>query len=244
MRMSRILIPLAAATCFAVAVSARAATPTAEQIVAKWIDAVGGKSAIESIRTREAKGTMKITAIGLESDVTYLGKAPDKRLVEFTFLGFGKAREGYDGQKAWAANPGAPITTKTGKELARARREASFHQELNFTQLYPVLSVEGATTVGGREAWILKATPAEGDSELHYFDQETGLLLRKDVTVETPQGVMKAEVLFEDYRKVDGVNIAHTIRMPEPGSVAFVMTFTEVRHNIPIPDDRFKQPAQ
>jgi hypothetical protein len=119
-----------------------------------------------------------------------------------------------------------------------------FHQELNFTKFYPKLSVEGPATVGDRPAWILKATTPEGDEESNYFDQDTGMLLRKDTMVDTPEGRVKARILFEDYRRIDGVSMAHTVRMPEPASVAFVMQFSEVRHNQPIPDDRFEQPTE
>jgi len=241
MKTNPLLLFLAATACFTFSTHA---APSAEQIVEKWIDAVGGEAALEKIQSREAKGSIEITALGLSADMVYLGKAPNQRLIEFTFAGFGKAREGYDGQTAWAANPGAPITAKTGKDLARAQREATFHQELNFTKLYPKLAVEGSATVGDRQAWILKATTAEGEEETHYFDKATGLLVRKDLTVDSPAGRVKAEIILEDYRKVDGISIAHTVRMLEPASVAFIMRFSEVHQNQPIPDSRFKQPTE
>jgi hypothetical protein len=241
MKNHQLLIALAATACV---IATTHAAPSAEQILDKWVDAVGGRAALEKIQSREAKGTIEMTALGLSADVIYLGKAPNKRLVEFTFAGFGRAREGYDGQTAWAANPGAPIVAKTGKELARAQREATFHPELNFTELYPKTAVSGSATVGDRRAWILKATTAEGDEEIHYFDKTTGRLIRKDLAVDSPEGRVKAEIVLEDFRKVDGINVAHTVRMLEPASVAFVMHFSTIRHNLPIPDSRFTQPTE
>lgn len=220
------------------------AAPSAERIIDRWIEAVGGRAALGKIQSREAKGSIDLTAVGLRADLVYLGQAPNQRLIEFTLGEFGKGGEGYDGQTAWAATPGGPVSTRSGTELTRARREAVFHQELNFTRLYPELAVLGTATVGDRETWIVQARTPEGVEELHYFDQADGLLRRKDLHMDSPQGRVAIEILLEDYREIDGVKIAHTIRLQKPVTLAMVMRFNEVRHNHRIPDDRFKPPAR
>lgn len=216
------------------------AAPTPNALVEKWIDAVGGRKSLEKIHSRQANGSIQITSAGLNANLLYLGKAPNNRFIEFDFSGFGKALEICNGKSAWSASPGSTPTPKTGQELERALRDALFHQELTFQQTFPTLSVQGSATVNNRPAWILNAQTSTGDKETLYFDQETGLLVRKDLTLPTAQTTENASIYFEDYKTVDGIRVAHTVRLQEPAMVAFKMTFTEVKHNIDIPDSRFE----
>jgi outer membrane lipoprotein-sorting protein len=201
---------------------------------------VGGRENLEKTHTRQAIGSIHIESAGLDAKLLYLGKAPDKRFIEFDFTGFGKALEICNGKSAWSANPGSSPNPKTGPELDRALREALFHQELTFLKTYPSLSVEGSTSINNHPAWTLKAKTRSGDEETLYFDEKTGLLVRKDLIVPTAPNSQNAIIYFEDYKTVDGIRIAHTVRLEEPASVAFTMKFTEVRHNTKIPDSRFE----
>lgn len=219
------------------------AAPTPDELVNRWIEAIGGRPALEKLTSRQAKATIKITAIGMNADLVYLGKNPDLRLTEVTFAGIGTIREGFDGKVAWSQNPGTPPVEKSGRALEQARRESVFRQEIEFNKLYPTREVEGSATVGDREAWILKATATNGDVETFYLDKTSGLLLKKGATILTPQGPTLTEVWFEDYKTVDGITIPHRLRMDDPPALAFTLQFTEIRHNLPTATERFKKPA-
>jgi hypothetical protein len=219
-----------------------AAAPTPDEVINKWIEASGGRAALEKITTRTATGSIEITAMGLSTDLTYVAKTPNKRLSEVTVPGFGKVREGCNGEIAWSDNPGVGVSNKSGKDLARARREAVFQRELEFKKQFAKLETTGSTTVGSRKAWLLKATPTEGDPETHAFDAETGLLLRSETSIDTPNGPATAQIVFEDYRKVDGIQHPFLIRLTQPEAMAFQLRFKEVLHNQPVPDSTFEPP--
>jgi hypothetical protein len=133
---------------------------------------------------------------------------------------------------------------KSGAEKRRAAREATFHPELKFKSLYSKLEVTGSETIGSRKAWVLRTTTTDREEETHYFDAENGLLLKKDMVIPTPQGVSKAEILFEDYRTLDGVVVAHRVRIVSPPVIAMVMQFDAVKHNEPLSDSLFAKPTQ
>ena len=58
--------------------AAQTATPTLDQILQKYIDGVGGRAALEKIRTITAKGTIAISPIGLNGTVEISQKSPNK----------------------------------------------------------------------------------------------------------------------------------------------------------------------
>jgi hypothetical protein len=219
------------------------AAPTPDQLLQKWIESIGGRAALEKITTRTASGTLEMPALGINADFVYKAKAPALRLTEVTVPNFGVVREGYDGKLAWTINPAMGNTEKSGKELARAKREAVFHRELDFKKLFPKLEVTGSTQVKGQEAWILKATTADDDVETFTFDAKSGLLLRQQATVETPNGTVQTDAYIEDYREVDGLKVAHFVRMVSPPEMAFELKFKEYVHNKAIPDSEFQRPA-
>ena len=72
---------------------------------------------------------------------------------------------------------------------------------------------------------------------------KTGLLIRQEMIVESPQGKTQLIVEFEDYREVDGVKLPFSRRWSPPG-FTFTQKFDEIKHNVAIDDARFAKPAQ
>ena len=76
-----------------------------------------------------------------------------------------------------------------------------------------------------------------------YFDKETGLIARRVVTTETPIGVDSEQTEYEDYREVDGVKVAHTIRTSYLDNFySSTRKFTEIKHNAQVDEVQFKMP--
>lgn len=216
--------------------------PTADQILAAYVDALGGKAAMEKVTSRLAKGTFEIPAMGAAGDFENYAKAPNKTILTFTLPGFGAFQQGFDGTVAWAQDPTSGLRELTGVELAAVKLDADFYREIRRKELYPTLKVRGKEKVGDRTAYVIEATPAEGATETWYFDAETGLLLRTDVERETPQGKIPTETAYEDYRDVGGFKMPMTIRQSTP---IFTLTvrITEVRLNVEIDDAKFRKPV-
>ena len=42
---------------------------------------------------------------------------------------------------------------------------------------------------------------------------------------------MTTKVIFRDYKKVDGVQIPHTLELEEPAFASFTIRFASVKHN-------------
>ena len=218
------------------------ALPTVEQINEKYVKAIGGKAAIEKLTSRSVKGTIELTPMGLKGTTESYAKAPNKLANRATLEGIGDFLEGFDGTTGWRQNPMAGFLTLSGTELAFMKREAEFHGDLKFKELYPKAVVKGKQKLGEREVYVIEATPAEGSPEQLYYDVQTGLLARRDFVAESPDGTLPTESYLEDYKEVDGVKLPFTMRQTN-SAYSITIKFTEVKHNVQVDDAKFNKPA-
>ncbi len=224
------------------AVQPDATLPTVDQVLDKYITALGGKAAIEKTSSRVMKGLFEIPAMGSSGTLTIYAKAPNKTTVQIDIPGFGMVKRGFDGTIGWASDPMSGLTESSGADLAAVKRDAVFHRDLVLKEQFKTMEVKGKQTVGDKEAYLVEATPEVGPSEKMYFDVETGLLVRLDAERSTPQGPMSFETFMKDYRDVDGVKMPFLIEQNMP-QMNFVIKVEEIKHNVEIDEALFAKPA-
>lgn len=209
--------------------------PTIEQILDKYVQALGGKAVVQKLTSRAMKGTLSAPAFGATGTIEMYAKSPNKQLTEMASSILGTWRLGFNGRMAWEDEDGEI------QELAVfPRREADFYLPIKMQELYPRIELRGKEKVGNREAYLLEA-PRAGNPKRWYFDTGTGLLLR------TEARNLKGELLnredYSDYRAVDGLQIAFGICQIDEEGTEFIIQISEVKHNVPIDDSRFDKPA-
>ncbi|HSF99600.1 MAG TPA: hypothetical protein VLA20_00660 [Vicinamibacterales bacterium] len=240
--MTRVAVVTVLAGLVVASISAQTqAPPSADQILEKHIDAVGGRAALERVSTMTARGTLSVPDAGLTGSIELYGKAPDK-VASFVDFGGMQQAEAYDGTTAWSDDPQNGVLVKAGAELVDARNGAVFNKELQMKAIYPTMTVSGPEAVGQRQAWVVTATPAAGTPVKLFYDAETGLLIRQMLTRQTPMGPLEVDLRLEDYRTVDGVRRPHTIRQLT-SMFSAVIQLSEIRHNVEIDDAVFKKPG-
>lgn len=216
--------------------------PSVDQVIDKYVAAVGGRAALEKLTSRVSTGTLEIPDIGITGAVQLMEKAPNKNLATVQLGEMGSMREGTDGTVAWAEDPQSGLREKAGDEAAQALRNAVFNQELHLKTLFPKMSVTGREQVAGRPAIAVTASPTDGVTVRLFFDAETGLLVRRSEMQFTPQGSMEVDSFLEDYRAVDGVRQPHLVRQITPTFTA-VIRITEIKHNVALDDAVFRKPS-
>src|SRR5580765_6625482 len=216
--------------------------PTVDQILEKYITAVGGRAAMEKVTSRVSKGTVEIPDAGMSGSITISEKAPNTSLAVFDIGGMGTVREGSDGTVAWSDNPQSGLTEKTGAEAADSLRGAIFNSELKLKTIYKTVATAGKELVNGKEAYAILATPAEGAAVKMFFDAVSGLMVKQSSTRDSPQGPMDIDVLMDDYRDVDGVKQPFTVRQVT-SMFTVVVHMSEIKHNVPLDDAIFKKPG-
>ncbi len=218
------------------------ALPDPEQIIEKFIKALGGKEAIEKVTSRVSKGTFEVPTFGGTGTWESYAKAPNKTITIINIPDFGVIRQAFDGKTAWDDNPQMGINDKSGPALTRAKLDAQFYRFLNLKDLYPKMTNAGKKKIGDKDAYEVDATSAEGATESWFFDADTGLLLRVDAEREGMSGMSPTQSFLEDYKEVDGVKIPHSIRQTS-ADITILLKTTEVKQNVDIDDTKFVKPA-
>ena len=214
---------------------------TADQILDRYVQALGGEAANRRLTGRVTKG--EITIDGQSGTFEIYEKAPDKHLIVIQIPGVGSVREGFDGRVGWTADPADGVREVRGAELTDLRREADFYRELRLREVYPRIELKGAESVNGREAYALEMFPADRKPETMYFDKETGLLVRFDFVSDGPDGEERVENYLDDYREVDGVKFSFAGRH-KAGSMEIVQKVREMIHVAELDDKMFSKPAR
>lgn len=220
------------------------ALPTTDEVILRYIRAVGGEAAIEKLKTRVSRGTETTSNRMTPSQtlpIEIIQAAPDKLLIARNDPR-GATVEGFDGAKGWTKD-GRGQREMTNKELAATKREADFFRYLKIRESYPQMRVLAKEKIGDREACVVGATSREGDRERLYFDAESGLLVRKYVSFKTAFGSIPEVTDFDDYREVSGVKLPFTIKWSRP-PFGFVRSFTEIRLNSLVDGARFQPEAR
>ena len=216
------------------------ALPTVDQVLEKYVQAIGGKAAFEKLNTRVMKGTHTLpdgTALPVE---TY--QAAPNKLVSVMTTKNGEVMNGYNGTTGWTKNPRGQREL-SGAQLEQMRRAADFYADVKPKETFPDLTFSGRQKLGDRDVYVLESKASDAAIEKLYFDTQTGLLLRIQTITQTLLAPLPSQTDFEDYREVDGVKLPFTIRQ------SFVdyrndwtRKYTEVKHNVPIEDAKFNPP--
>jgi hypothetical protein len=213
--------------------------PNVNQVIEKYVQAVGGKSAIQKVETRVMKG-IRTASEGWNTPIEVCQKAPNKMLV--TFRSDSISSSGFNGTSGWSqSNRG--LWDVSGPNLVRLKREAEFSRSLKLQDEYQNLRVLGKQPVGDREAYVVQGTPTgENRPERLYFDVQTGLLLRTTTREMTPLGPLPEETDFDDYREVDSIKLPFVVVHLRPDH-SYKDVFLEISQNVSIDDAKFEKPT-
>ena len=216
-----------------------ASLPSADQILGKYLLAIGGADAAARVSTRIQKGTL---SVGSEPfPVEILAKAPDKRVTTVHFPG-GDSVIGVNGQEGWLTTPGRPVHEMSPPEVDAAIMDAELFFPASLKQTLKELRVERPERLKGREAYVLSGIRESLPTVLLYFDQESGLLVRALHFVETPLGRNPTEIDYADYREGGGLKTPFRWTVARSnGRVTIQVEQSE--QNVPIDDGKFVKPA-
>ena len=218
---------------------------SADQILDKYIQALGGAERLASLTSFAAKGTYG----GWDTDfqkvpVEIFAKAPAQRTtVAHTRLG--DDTTAYDGRAGWIAGPDKPVpvlAVPAGEDLDGIKLEA----ELSFPGL--IKQALGRWRVGfpetaidDREVEVVQGTTAGGSRVKLFFDKKTGLLVRLVRYTTTLVGIVPTQIDYSDYRDVAGV------KMPFHWTVTWTSgqsttELSEIEANVPVNAGKFGKP--
>jgi photosynthetic reaction center cytochrome c subunit len=216
-----------------------AAIPSADQILNKYVEALGGVEAIQKITSRMEMGTMDI-GHGRSFPVDIFAKAPDTR-VSVMHTANGDNITGFDGKGGWLAAPARPTRDMAGAELDAARMDADLHFPIHIKQLFSDLRVWTPAKIGDRDAYVLLGMNTGKPPVELYFDEQTGLLVRMVRYADTPLGRNPTQIDYSDYRDSGGAKTPFRWTIARPGN-RFSIQVQEVRVNVEIEPRKIARP--
>jgi hypothetical protein len=231
----------AAATPAQAAPTSAAALPSADQILDKYVAAIGGEAAWRKLNSRVSKGTIDIPAMSISGTVEVHEKAPDLSLAIVNLSG-ATFKRGFDGATAWSDDPQNGLRTESGAEADDSKRQADFYHQLNMHKYYSKWKVTGTQKIGDHDAYEVEATSTAGDLDKMYFDTQSGLLVRAITAVHGPQGDQVVQADLSDYRDTDGIKLPFSVHQSTKDA-EYTITFTEVHHKVDLSDGQFAKPA-
>jgi photosynthetic reaction center cytochrome c subunit len=214
------------------------ALPTADQLLDKYLAAIGGAEKLQKITTRAQKGTL--TAFGDQHfPVDIYSKAPDKRH-SVMHLKNGDSVTAFDGKQGWLSIPGR-LHMMSAAENDAVRIDADLYFPVHLKSLYQKFTVDSGEKIEGHETYLVVGE-SEGKPPLRlYFDKESGLLLRLIRYAETALGRNPTQIDYADYRDANGVKMPFRWTLARPGN-RFTIQIEQVQQNIPVDDSKFVPP--
>lgn len=217
--------------------------PKAEQIIEEYIEATGGREAREKLHSRITRGYLEFLNMGMKLSMITYAAEPNLAYVELESESMGSIREGSNGEIAWEISTMQGSSVSQGEAKAFKMREAAFHGETRWKELYEKAECVGAETLNERRCYKVVLTPKEGKPITRYYDAESHLLVKSEFTYVGPMGELDVSVVVSDYREVDGIKIAHRAEQSLMGQTQVIVT-EGVEHNVEIPKERFDLPDE
>ena len=219
--------------------------PSADEILDKYIQAIGGAQRVAALTSMTAKGTyVGFDTAMMKAPVDIYAKAPNQ-LTTVVHMPEGDSTRTYDGQRAWFTLPGypVPVLELTGGDLNGARADALLAFPARIKQDFTKWIVGFPVTINDVDTLVVQGRlgPAGFPVKL-YFNPETGLLVRSVRLVNSIVGMNPTQVDYEDYREVSGVKVPFkwTVTWTDGRSV---VELSSLQPNVPVDAAKFGKPA-
>lgn len=213
---------------------------TADEIASKYVEAIGGASNWQSIKTRKMDVTMFTSGIQL-AGVVYEDSS-NRQKVEFSFQGM-KIIQAYDGETAWAQSPpqGMPQPTKlTGPEAEAMKGNEFLNEFVNYKKRGMQLELKGEEDINGKSHYRIDLTTPSGKTTQYFFDKESYLVT---ATKEMSAVGQEATSYLSDYKEFGGINVPTKVKVMVGGIEVQSLQINSVETNVEIADNTFAFPG-
>jgi photosynthetic reaction center cytochrome c subunit len=212
--------------------------PAPDQLLDKYVQALGGASAIDRISTRIMKGTIEFGGKSFPIDIYC--KAPDAR-VSFTHMPEGDSVTAFNGHEGWLGMPARPIREMRGSDLDGASIDADVHLATHLREMFTRMRLGGTEKVGEHDTYEVMGD-REGKPPMRlYFDQQSGLLLRLVRYGDTALGWLPTQIDYADYREANGIKVPYRWTLARPSGRCTIQV-NELQQNLPVDDAKFAKP--
>ena len=240
------LPPVLVLSAILVGPPAPARAQTADQVLARYLQARGGTEKVHAVETLRLTGRMALP--GVEAPLVLELKRPNRMRTEFVFQGKTGVRA-YDGRNAWMILPVLGMDQPQPMPLEDAR-DAREQADVDLSPLIDpqakgfTVELLGRETALGKESFKVQVRSRDGQVRTMFLDTKSYLVTRIEETRQVDEKAEEFETLVGDYRAVAGLVFPHLIEVgPRRGDERQKLVFEKIEVNVPIDDARFATPA-
>ena len=185
--------------------------PNANQIVDKYLAALGGVQKLSAVKSFVATGTsVGYGGLGGGGSFHIYAQAPDHRTVDIEFKDHperGDSTWAYNGKTGWIKSPRGLLKDYdvTGSELNGQRLDAMMAFPGQIKTTLTNLKVGVGDDIGDHQVDVVQANGPNRELVTLSFDRKTGLLVRMVRYGVSPVGRVPVQYDYDDYRDVSGV---------------------------------------
>jgi photosynthetic reaction center cytochrome c subunit len=220
--------------------------PSPDQVLDKYIQALGGSQKLGGLTSFIAKGTSQAYGDTDKYPAELFAKAPNQRTL-IVHTPNGDATTTFDGRNGWTAAPHTdrpvPLLALNGGELEAAKLDAELSFPAQLKQALTEWRVGVPDTIDNRAVEVVQGRSAARTPVRLFFDKQSGLLVRLIRYTDSPVGLNPTQIDYADYREVAG------IKMPFRWTVTWLdgrstIQLTDVQPNVSVDAGKFAKPAE
>jgi outer membrane lipoprotein-sorting protein len=217
---------------------------SADQILDKYIQAIGGAANVARLTSFTAKGTYEgYETLSAKVSVDIFANAPNQ-MTTVVHTQNGDSVTTYDGRNGWiaAADKLMRVLPLDGGDLEGARMDAVLSFPARIKQDFQWRTGFPSVSIDDKPVEVIQSTARGAAGAKLYFDSESGLLVRQVRFVDTAVGVIPTQIDYSDYRDVAGVKVPfkRVITWTDGRST---IELNQVQPNVRVPAAQFGKPA-
>ena len=207
---------------------------TAQSVIDKYVAALGGRAAIEGLKTMSSE--VATDAMGQQIKIVQKVASPNKYLMSVNVPGMGEVQKMVvNGDKGKMSAMGQS-QDMPAEAMASLKEQMDLQAALHPEQ-YGKLSLKGVENVDGKDCYVVEQA-GEGTKTVSYYDKASGLLVKE---VKSQDGQTSTSV-FSDYKEVPGSNgykAPRSIKIQSPQGTQ-ELNIIKVEANKAIDESEFK----
>jgi photosynthetic reaction center cytochrome c subunit len=221
--------------------------PAADQVLDKFIDALGGAQRLAGVTSFMATGTaIGYGELGGNADFTLIARSPNQRAILISYKDTQRPSSSwsFDGRAGWIKTPRGLLGEYelVGSELDGARFEAQLAFPGQIKQALTNWRGAATRSIGDRDFLVVQGSGPRGFLATLYFDPKTSLLSRMVRYGPSPIGRMPTQIDYADYREIGGVKFPFEYKFTWLDG-RYTAKLSKVETNVAVDAARFGRPT-
>lgn len=208
---------------------------TADEVIAKYVDAIGGKATLSKITSVYTENSIEV--MGNESPSTTI-LLNGKGVKTISDMGGQKMVQCYTDKGGWMINPMAGSSEPaelSAEDYNTAKSQIYVDVLSDYSAKGYKVELAGSENVGNINATKLKVVSPENVTSFYYIDPATNYAIKISMSANMMGQPMDVSVLMSDYQKTDlGLVIPHKMEVNYGGQFAVIIKTKKIEFNKPV----------